>query len=135
MLTRIRMSRRRASRASIVLGLTAAMAAAAGCAAGSDLGNGDCDMDTDFSALVGDLTVQYFASGTGDATISSLTYATELGPSTIDNPKLPYSATVQLSTVRARIRAKGASGTGTLAIGFGVSDLIGLLDQQQVTCP
>ena len=136
MLTRIRMSRRRASRASIVLGLAAAMAAAAGCAAaGSDLGNGDCDMDTDFSALVGDLTVQYFASGTDDATISSLTYATELGPRTIDNPKLPYSATVQLSTVRARIRAKGASGTGTLAIGFGVSDLIGMLDRQQVTCP
>ena len=117
------------------LSLVAALALAAGCEEGSGLSNENCDMDTGMSSLGGTVTVQYFASATGDAAMSSLTYATDLGPRTVDDPKLPYNSTVQLSSARARIRAKGASGTGTLAIGYAVSDLIGLLEQEQTLCP
>lgn len=125
---------RRAYRWTLALGLSSALATAA-CRVGGDLDNGSCDMDTGLSPLVGSLTVQYFASATGDAAMSSLTYATQLGSRTIDNPKLPYSTTVQLTTERARMRAKGTSGSGSLAIGYAVSDIIGLLDRQQATCP
>jgi hypothetical protein len=115
--------------------LLAATIASAGCEQGAGLSNENCDMDTGMSSLSGTVTVQYFASGTGDAAMSSLTYATDLGPKTVDGPKLPYNVTVQLSSARARVRAKGASGEGTLAIGYAVSDLIGLLEQQQKVCP
>lgn len=119
-------------RALLGLGLVAGTAA---CEEGAGLSNENCDMDTGMSSLGGTLTVQYFASATGDAVMSSLTYSTDLGPRTVDEPKLPYSVTVQLSSARARIRAKGASGTGTLSIGYGVSDLIGVLEQEQQVCP
>jgi hypothetical protein len=115
--------------------LPAALALAAGCTEGAGLSSENCDMDTGMSSLGGTVTVQYFASATGDAELSSLTYATDLGPKTVDDPKLPYAATVQLSLARARARAKGASGSGTLLIGYAVSDLIGLLEQKQATCP
>jgi hypothetical protein len=117
-----------------LLALVLVAAVAAACEEGAGLGNENCDMDTGMSSLAGTLTVQYFASATGDAAMSSLTYSTDLGPRTVDDPKLPYSVTVQLSSARARIRAKGASGTGTLSIGYGVSDLIGVLEQEQWTC-
>ena len=109
--------------------------AAAACQEGAGLSNENCDMDTGQSSLAGTLTVQYFASATGDGAMSSLTYATDLGPRTVDEPRLPYSVTVQLTSARARMRAKGASGTGTLSIGYGVSDLIGVLEQEQRICP
>ena len=115
--------------------LAAAVALAAGCEESSGLSGENCDMDTGMSSLGGTVTVQYFASATGDAAMSSLTYATDLGPRTVDDPRLPYNATVQLSAARARIRAKGASAGGTLTIGYAVSDLIGLLEQEQALCP
>ena len=115
--------------------LLAATIAASGCEDGAGLSNENCDMDTGMSSLGGTVTAQYFASGTDDAAMSSLTYATDLGPRTVDDPKLPYNVTVQLSSARARIRAKGASGAGTLAIGYAVSDLIGVLEQEQKRCP
>jgi hypothetical protein len=120
-------------RALLALGLLAAGGVA--CEEGAGLSNENCDMDTGMSSLGGTLTVQYFATATGDAAMSSLTYSTDLGPSTVDEPKLPYSVTVQLRSARARVRAKGASGTGTLSIGYSVSDLIGVLEQEHRICP
>jgi hypothetical protein len=130
MLTRGHTARHRA-----LLALGWLAAAVAACEEGAGLSNENCDMDTGMSALGGTLTVQYFASATGDAAMSSLTYSTDLGPRTVDDPTLPYSVTVQLTSARARIRAKGASGSGTLSIGYGLSDLIGVLEQEQQTCP
>ena len=40
-----------------------------------------------------------------------------------------------LTTARARMRAKGSSGTGTLSISFGLSDLIGPREQPRSFCP
>jgi hypothetical protein len=118
-----------------LLALALVAAGAVACEEGAGLSNENCDMDTGMSSLGGTLTVQYFASATGDAAMSSLTYSTDLGPRTVDDPTLPYSVMVQLSSARARIRAKGSSGTGTLSIGYGVSDLIGVLEQEQWICP
>jgi hypothetical protein len=95
----------------------------------------NCDLDTGDSSLLGALTAKYFASGTGDASMSSLTYMTDEGPLTITDPKLPFATSVSLTNVRARLRAKGTSGAGTLSISVGVSDLIGPREQLQRSCP
>ena len=120
----------------MALALAVALGAADGCEDMSGLsGGGNCDMDTGESSLLGTLTATYFASGTGDATMSSLSYTTDDGSRTINDPKLPFSTTVNLTTARARLRAKGTSGSGTLSIRVGVSDLIGPREQLQRFCP
>jgi hypothetical protein len=120
----------------MVLALAATLGAADGCEDLAGLnGSGNCDLDTGESSLLGTLTATYLASGTGDASMSSLSYATDEGSKTINDPKLPFTVTVKLTTARARLRARGTSGTGTLSISVGVSDLIGPREQLQRFCP
>lgn len=135
MLGPLQAPRFRGSRASVVLILAAALMGADGCEEGAGLSSENCDMDTGESSLLGTMTVQYFATSTGDASMSSLTYATDAGSRRITDPSLPFAITVPLTTARARMRAKGSSRTGTLSISFGLSDLIGPREQLRSFCP
>lgn len=121
---------------SLTIGLAAAVIAGCDTAEGFGLtGGGDCNLDTGSSSIVGAVTAQYFASTTGDALLSSLTYATDGGPHTIGKPTVPFSARVTLTANRARIQATGSSANGTISISFAVSNEIGPLEQLQAVCP
>ncbi len=120
---------------SLTIGLAAAVIAGCDTEGFGLTGGGDCNLDTGSSSIVGAVTAQYFASTTGDALLSSLTYATDGGPHTIGKPTVPFSARVTLTANRARIQATGSSANGTISISFAVSNEIGPLEQLQAVCP
>ena len=84
-----------------------------------------CLRDTGDATIVGDVSVEYFASGTGDAEILSLTYGA---------PSLPFSVTVRPRLTPARIRATGITGSESYTIGYRISDPLGTLDETRLTC-
>jgi hypothetical protein len=96
-----------------------------------------CLRDTGDATVVGDVTVVYSATVTGDAEILSLTYNTESGPQTIGAPTLPFHVTVQPRMTPARIRATGITGSGSFTIGYRISALgTGTVeDETRLTCP
>ena len=94
-----------------------------------------CLRDTGDATVVGDVTVEYFATGTGDAEILSLTYHTEAGPQTIGAPTLPFHVTVEPRMTPARIRATGITGSGSCTIGYRISTGVTLEDETRLTCP
>jgi hypothetical protein len=94
-----------------------------------------CLRDTGDATIVGDVSVEYFATGTGDAEILSMTYQVSGGEQTVGAPRLPFSVTVRPRMTPARIRATGITGSGSYTIGYRIFDALGTLDQTRLTCP
>lgn len=120
---------------SLTIGLAAAVISGCDMEGAGLTSSGNCNLDTGSSSIVGAVTAQYFASTTGNALLTSLTYATDGGKHTIDNPGVPFFTTVTLTGNRARIQATGSSENGTISISFAVSNEVGPLEQLQAVCP
>ena len=99
-------------------------------------GNGPltCGLDTGNSDIAGSITVGYTASLTGAGSVTSITYTDNSGDVVVDNPTLPFQATVTLASLPARIRASGSVTTGTITVGYNATGAPDRLEQDTQTC-
>ncbi len=66
-----------------------------------------------------DMTITFKAIGTGDGTISSLTYKTSTKEETISNPALPWSITADAAAgTNISITATGTTKDGSVTISY-----------------
>ncbi len=88
------------------------------CSKSSNSNTNTCTVTTgDAIPLTSNKQVSYTASITGDATIGSVTYQDSAGNTTINNPSLPFSKTVNLkSGSTASITASGSAGNGVITV-------------------
>ncbi|HEY2350239.1 MAG TPA: hypothetical protein VGH64_14580 [Puia sp.] len=95
------------------------IAATFSCSKSSNSNSGTCTVSTgDTGPLASNTSVPYSASATGGATISSLTYQDSTGMTTVKNPALPFSKTVNLpggATVSISATGNAKSGEITVA--------------------
>jgi hypothetical protein len=88
------------------------------CKKSSNTNNSTCTATTgDTGPLSSNQSVPYTASVTGGATITSLTYQDSAGMTTIKNPPLPFSKSVNLkSGTTVSISASGSSNSGEITV-------------------
>ncbi len=88
------------------------------CSKSSNSNTNTCSATTgDAIPLTSNKQVSYTASITGDATIGSVTYQDSAGNTTINNPSLPFSKSVNLkSGSTASITASGSAGNGVITV-------------------
>lgn len=107
-------------------------------AACSDDGGGNqpltCGLDTGNSEISGALTVGYSATLSGAGTVTSITYTTDAGPTTVENPAMPFQANVTLATLPARIQASGSVTTGTITVQYNATGAPARAEQDQASC-
>ena len=77
-----------------------------------------CNLSKSDTAPV-DMTIQFKAVGTGDGTISTLTYKVGATSKTVSNPSLPWSVSVDaLSGDAISITAEGTTKDGSLTVSY-----------------
>ena len=86
------------------------------CSSSSGPSGRTCDLVTTTSTLGNvDMSVSYSVTGTGDGTVSSVTYGTNAGPVVVHNPTLPWTNNQDLSGgVQASLSVLGHIDSGSL---------------------
>ena len=128
---------RRGRKAAILGGLaTCALAFALSACSDDDNGGGSltCGLDTGNSEINGTLSVAYSATLEGAGTVTSITYTTDTGPTTVNNPSMPFQANVTLATLPARIQASGSVTTGTITVQYSATGAPDRAEQDQASC-
>jgi hypothetical protein len=78
-----------------------------------------CNLACDINQPSVGMTIIYTAGQTGDGTMVSLSYATNSGTTTINNPSLPWSDTVFVSAnTNVTISGTGSVTNGTLQVAY-----------------
>jgi hypothetical protein len=94
------------------------IAATVACSKSSNSNSNTCTASTgDTGPLTSNKSVPYSASVTSGASISSITYQDSAGMTTVKNPALPFSKTVNLqSGTLVSISASGSAGSGEITV-------------------
>jgi len=78
-----------------------------------------CNLNTTATQPPVEMNIVYTATQTGDGTIASLTYVTNGGTVTVQNPQLPWTITIPvLSSTFVSITAVGTTKNGSLKIKY-----------------
>jgi hypothetical protein len=120
----------------LFLSVTIALVLAVACSDSSGPDTQTCTLTTPASSF-GNLTidVKYQAIGSGDGQLSSVTYATQTGNVTEQNPTLPWEKDLTLTGgVQAQISGNGTVKTGGLTVQYLADAGPGDVQQEQNSC-
>jgi hypothetical protein len=101
-----------------IIPLSVLLAVAVACSKSSSSNTNTCSATTgDAIPLTSNMRVSYTASVTGGATIGTISYQDSAGTTTVNNPSLPFSKSVNLkSGSTASITASGSAGSGQITV-------------------